>query len=107
MLETVRRAQIEAFRAEQAAEERPELIRQLFASEQVLAAEFDRRRRNEVSPRAASLFRDQLAAARAQQPHVERLREAFEDAQAQIADLKSSTSWQITKPLRVLKRLLR
>jgi hypothetical protein len=107
MLETVRRAQIQAFRAEQAAEERPELIRQLFASEQVLATEFDRRRRNEVSPRVASLIRDELAAARAQQPHIESLREAFADAQAQIADLKSSTSWQITKPLRVLKRLLR
>ena len=75
------------------ADERDYLIRELFASEQILSSEFDLRRRHEVSPRTASLFRAHL--------------EALEDAQAEIADLRTSTSWRITKPLRLLKEILR
>ena len=32
--------------------------------------------------------------------------EALEDARAEIADLRGSTSWKITRPLRLLKRVL-
>ena len=93
LLETARISQARAARAERIADERDYLIRELFASEQILSSEFDFRRRHEVSPRAASLFRAQL--------------EALEDAQAEVADLRTSTSWRITKPLRLLKEILR
>jgi hypothetical protein len=75
------------------ADEREYLIRELFAVEQMLSSEFDLRRRREISPRTASLFRAQL--------------EALEQAQAEIADLRTSTSWRVTKPLRLLKEILR
>lgn len=93
LLETARISQARAARAEKTADEREYLIRELFASEQILASEFDLRRRHEVSPRAGSLFQARL--------------QALEDAQAEIADLRTSTSWRITKPLRVLKEMLR
>ena len=79
--------------AEKMADERDYLIRELFASEPMLSSQFDLLRRHEVSPRASSLFRARL--------------EALEDAQAEIADLRTSTSWRITKPLRLLKEILR
>jgi hypothetical protein len=114
MLEVTRVAQARAVSAEAAADERLRLIGELFLVEQRLSEEFDRRRRQEVSPRAATTFRDQLVAARADQDRieeleleVERLRDAVEGANAYIAELKSSTSWVVTKPLRGMKRLLR
>jgi Methyltransferase domain len=93
LLETVRISQARAARAERMADEREYLIRELFAVEQMLSSEFDLRRRREISPRTASLFRAQL--------------EALGQAQAEIADLRTSTSWRITKPLRLLKEILR
>lgn len=93
LLETARISQARAARAEKMADERDYLIRELFASEQMLSSQFDLLRRHEVSPRASSLFRARL--------------EALEDAQAEIADLRTSTSWRITKPLRLLKEILR
>jgi hypothetical protein len=93
LLETARVSQARAARAEKMADERDYLIRELFAVEQMLSSEFDLRRRREISPRTASLFRAQL--------------EALEQAQAEIADLRTSTSWRITKPLRLLKEMLR
>jgi hypothetical protein len=93
LLETARTSEARAARAERMADERDYLIRELFAAEQVLSSEFDVRRRHEVSPRSASLLRAQL--------------QALADAQAEIADLRTSTSWRITKPLRRLKEILR
>jgi hypothetical protein len=93
LLETARISQARAARAERMAGERDYLIRELFASEQILSSEFDLRRQREISPRTASLFRAQV--------------EALKHAQAEIADLRTSTSWRITKPLRLLKEILR
>ena len=94
LLETARISQaLEPAQAERMADERDYLIRGAARLRTNTLSEFDLRRRHEVSPRTASLFRAHL--------------EALEDAQPEIADLRTSTSWRITKPLRLLKEILR
>jgi hypothetical protein len=98
--------------------DRDHLIRELFEAEQALAEAFDVRTRLEGlaarEPEQQTAVRDARRALESKQAEIDllrgelhRVRKAAQDAHDYVVALQSSTSWRVTRPLRLLARILR
>ncbi len=98
-LRLARSAQSRAEVAERANDEREYLIEELYRAEQYVAGAFDVRTRQES---LLALATEELTTLRAE---LKACREAGDNARQSVLDMKQSTSWRVTAPLRFVKRV--